>query len=98
MAQPALDVVIAALEKIRESSDRAPRASRTALARLQTDPLVTASLPDTRASLTERRLQQAASEKAAMLASVQERVRACTKCQHLVCSRTQTVFGVENSD
>ena len=35
MSQPALDLVIAALEKIREKSDRAPRASRTALARLQ---------------------------------------------------------------
>ena len=98
MHQPALDLIIAALEKIRESSDRAPRASRTALARLQTDPLVAASLPDARPSLTERRLQQAVSEKAAMLALLQQRVRACTKCAHLACSRTQTVFGVGNPD
>jgi len=35
MNDPALDLVIAALEKIREASDRLPRASRIALARLQ---------------------------------------------------------------
>ena len=35
MNEPALDLVIAALEKIRETSDRLPRASRIALARLQ---------------------------------------------------------------
>jgi len=35
MNEPAHDLVIAALEKIRETSDRLPRASRIALARLQ---------------------------------------------------------------
>ncbi|HUE50635.1 MAG TPA: uracil-DNA glycosylase [Candidatus Dormibacteraeota bacterium] len=35
MNEPALDLVIAALEKIRETTDRLPRASRIALARLQ---------------------------------------------------------------
>jgi uracil-DNA glycosylase len=35
MNDPALDLVIAALEKIREASDRLPRASRIVLARLQ---------------------------------------------------------------
>jgi uracil-DNA glycosylase family 4 len=35
MMQPALDLVIAALEKIRETSNHAPRASRNALAQLQ---------------------------------------------------------------
>src|ERR1700757_5286303 len=34
MIQPAVDLVIAALERIRETSDRAPRASRNALAQL----------------------------------------------------------------
>jgi hypothetical protein len=43
MTQPALDLVIAALERIREKGDRAPRASRTALALLQATP-VAASL------------------------------------------------------
>src|SRR5947208_13949933 len=35
MMQPALDLVVAALEKIRETSEHAPRASRRALAQLQ---------------------------------------------------------------
>src|SRR6266576_2656060 len=35
MTQPALDLVISGLEKIRDTSDHLPRASRTALARLQ---------------------------------------------------------------
>ena len=34
--------------------------------------------------------------KAELLAAVRERVSVCTKCAHLVCSRTQTVFGVGN--
>jgi uracil-DNA glycosylase family 4 len=96
MTQPALDLVIAALERIREKSDRAPRASRTALARLQTPP-VAASLREACTSPTERQLQ-AARHKADLLAAVRERVGACTKCAHLACSRTQTVFGVGNPD
>ena len=35
MIQPALDLVIATLEKIRETNDRAPRASKDVLARLR---------------------------------------------------------------
>src|SRR5438876_1757023 len=107
MTQPALDLVIAALEKIRESSDRAPRASRSLLAQLQTAPRVAASLPATpksheggweaRASSARRRLQPTPN-KAELLEPVRERVRACTKCAHLACSRTQTVFGVGNPD
>jgi len=76
MTQPALDFVISALEKIRDTSEHLPRASRTALARLQV----------------------IAPNKAELLAPIRERVRACTKCPHLACSRTQTVFGVGNSD
>ncbi len=76
MQEPALDLVIAALEKIRETRDRLPRASRISLARLDR------SVPD----------------KATLLAPVRERVRVCTKCPHLACSRTQTVFGVGNPD
>jgi DNA polymerase len=37
-------------------------------------------------------------DKAALLVPVRERVRVCTKCPHLACSRTQTVFGVGNPD
>src|SRR4030095_3547944 len=96
MTQPALDLVIAALERIREKSDRAPRASRTALARLQASP-VAASLRKGCTSPPEQQLQ-AARNKADLLAAVRERVGACTKCAHLACSRTQTVFGVGNPD
>jgi uracil-DNA glycosylase family 4 len=96
MTQPALDLVIAALEKIREKNDRAPRASRTALAQLQAAP-VAAFLREAGTSLTERQLQ-AARNKGDLLAAVRERVGVCTKCAHLACSRTQTVFGVGNPD
>jgi len=96
MTQPALDLVIAALEKIREKNDRAPRASRTALAQLQAAP-VAASLREAGTSPTERQLQ-ATRNKADLLAAVRKRVGVCTKCAHLACSRTQTVFGVGNPD
>ena len=97
MTQPALDLVIAALEKIREKSDRAPRASRTALARLQAASCSRFPAGSVNTSPTGRRLQ-AARNKADLLAAVRERVGACTKCAHLACSRTQTVFGVGNPD
>ena len=92
MTQPALDLVIAALERIREKNDRAPRASRTALARLEDAPVVV-SLG---ASPSHRGSQP--SNRAELLAAVRERVSACTQCAHLACSRTQTVFGVGNPD
>jgi uracil-DNA glycosylase family 4 len=95
MTQPALDLVIAALERIREGNDRGPRASRATLARLQAAP-VAASLWEACTSPIGRRLQ--APNKADLLAAVRERVSACTKCGHLACSRTQTVFGVGNPD
>jgi uracil-DNA glycosylase len=117
MTKPALDLVIAALETIREKSDRAPRASKAALARLQTVDSVAVSLPaapepseggletsapparlrSATAPQTEQRLQPP-SDKANLLEPIRERVRACTKCAHLACSRTQTVFGVGNPD
>src|SRR5947207_4431183 len=87
MTGPASDFVIAALERIRQTSDRAPRASRTALARLQADVLQKAGTQP----LT-------APNRAELLAPIRERVRGCTKCPHLACTRTQTVFGVGNPD
>jgi uracil-DNA glycosylase len=108
MVQPALELVIATLEKIRETSDRAPRASRNALAQLEASFSVPASLHATpepreggweaRSSPTGRQLQQGMPNKADALASVRERVRVCTKCARLASSRTQTVFGVGNPD
>src|ERR1700730_3167034 len=76
MQEPALDLVIAALKRIRETSDRLPRASRNSLTRLH----------------------RFTPNKAELLTPVRERVRVCTKCPHLACSRTQTVFGVGNPD
>src|SRR4051794_13715077 len=96
MSQPALDLVIAALEKIREKNDRAPRASRTAVARLNEMP-VAASLREAPTSFTWQQVQTAR-KKAALLGAIRERVGVCTKCAHLACSRTQTVFGVGNPD
>src|SRR5881409_2619406 len=97
MTHPALDFVIAALEKIRESNDRLPRVSTRALVRLQAIPAVAASLREARASPTGQRLHPSL-DKAQLLDPIRERVRACTKCAHLACSRTQTVFGVGNPD
>jgi uracil-DNA glycosylase len=97
MTQAALDLVIAALETIRQQSGRAPRASRAALARLQAADPVAASLREASASPTERRLQSS-QNKVELLTAIRERVHSCTKCEHLACSRTQTVFGVGNPD
>src|SRR5215831_11925904 len=107
MTQPALDFVIAALERIREKDNRAPRASRTALALLQAAP-ATAAAPialrtayTTSADAVESAVPSGdpgPPEKADLLAAVRERVGACTKCAHLACTRTQAVFGVGNPD
>jgi uracil-DNA glycosylase len=107
MTQPALDLVIAALEKIREKNSRAPRASKTVLARLQDARAVIAQRPALRtAHATPADAVKSAvpsgdadaRNKADLLAELRERVGACTKCAHLACSRTQTVFGVGNPD
>ena len=108
MTQPALDLVIAALERIRDKSDRAPRASRIALARLQAHPAADAArlfaLRTAHATPTAAAESDVPSgspditRKAELLATVRERVQGCTKCSHLACSRTQTVFGVGNPD
>jgi DNA polymerase len=114
MKEPALDLVIAALDKIRKTTDRLPRASKSALARLHVAGPVAASVreasPDGPASASStrlrsapaeqpgRRLQPAIQDKSALLTPVRERVRICMKCPHLASSRTQTVFGVGNPD
>jgi uracil-DNA glycosylase family 4 len=107
MTQPVLDLVIAALETIRENTDRVPRASKSALARLQAAPVATArpialrTAHATPVGAVESAVPSGdpdAPSKAELLATIRERVRACTKCAHLACSRTQTVFGVGNPD
>jgi uracil-DNA glycosylase len=94
MTQPGFDLVIAALERIRERSDPSPRASRTALRQLQ-DSASATRLVERCSPSAEHPLER---DKAGLLGVVRERVRACAKCAHLVCSRTQTVFGVGNPD
>jgi uracil-DNA glycosylase len=87
MRNAALDLVITALEKIRETNDHLPRASKISLGRLE------APVP-----LTGRARPPGMPDKAELLTPIRERVRVCTKCAHLACSRTQTVFGVGNPD
>jgi DNA polymerase len=106
MTEPALDLVIAALEKIRETNDRFPNASKSVLARLQITSaaarrsalrIAHATAADAVESVVPSG-QPRAPNKAELLKPIRERVCTCTKCAHLACSRTQTVFGVGNPD
>ena len=84
---PALDLVLDALERMRENGGRLPRASRVSLTALsETTPrqAIPIGAPST--------------DKRALLAPIQARVAVCVKCPHLARSRTQTVFGVGNPD
>src|SRR3954471_12353991 len=81
---PALDLVLNALEEIRETGGRLPRASRDSLVQLQRQ---STAAPAHRVT-----------DKAALLAPIQARVAVCVKCPHLARSRTQTVFGVGNPE
>jgi uracil-DNA glycosylase family 4 len=93
MRNAALDLVITALEKIRETNDHLPRTSRMSLGRLEGSvPLAGGARPQ------PARRGEGTPNKAELLAPIRERVRVCTKCAHLACSRTQTVFGVGNPD
>ncbi len=104
MLQPALSVVLEALEKIRDSQEKPLRVSRATLNRLFKQP----PHPDAVAAgvLAAPKLGEGGSParktdvaaKAAALAQVRERVCVCMKCPHLARTRTQTVFGVGNPD
>jgi DNA polymerase len=88
---PALDLVLGALEQMRDYGERPPRASRISLVRLR----------EARAaeSVSERSDSPAVgSDKAALLEPIRARVAVCVKCPHLARTRTQTVFGVGNPD
>jgi DNA polymerase len=109
MPEPALDFVIATLEKIRESTDRVPRASQTVLARLRSASSVSArpfalrtahgtAKPFGAVESAAPSGDPGAPNKTKLLEPIRERVRVCAKCAHLACSRTQTVFGVGNPD
>ena len=102
--QPALSVVLEALENIRDSQEKPLRVSRATLNRLFKQP----PHPDAVAAgvLAAPKLGEGGSParktdvaaKAAALAQVRERVCVCMKCPHLARTRTQTVFGVGNPD
>lgn len=99
MQQPALDFVIETLQKIRETTKRQPRASRAILdaalaqkVRMEGPAL---SVPQYTGQDTTCPSEPGKSD---MLGLVNERVRNCTKCEHLACSRTQTVFGIGSAD
>jgi DNA polymerase len=85
----ALELVVKSLEQIRETSGRAPCASRGAV-----DQLCQSHRNAPRRTATDK----IDIGKIDMLASLQTRVSTCILCPHLASSRTQTVFGVGNPD
>jgi DNA polymerase len=94
---PALDLVLNALEQMRDRGGKLPRASRGSLSQLHGRGVI--SSRDHRSRLQEEQETPAAVvDKAALLAPIQARVAVCVKCPHLAASRTQTVFGVGNPD
>jgi uracil-DNA glycosylase family 4 len=86
---PALDLVLGALEQMRDGGGKLPRASRISLTQLRRPAEASSVQTGTRAPVAN---------KAALLAPIQARVAVCIKCPHLARSRTQTVFGVGNPD
>lgn len=101
----ALDLVLNALERLKETSERAPRASRDCVERLFEARDAEIELPSRAAEFPVSTFAESGvaarvssvSRKDALKA-ISDRVRVCTKCPHLVSSRTQTVFGVGNAD
>jgi uracil-DNA glycosylase family 4 len=102
--QPALSIVLEALEKIRESQEKPLRVSRATLNRLFEQALPSTTVEAAAHAMPKpcemespaRKIDVAG--KAAGLARVRERVCVCMKCPHLARTRTQTVFGVGNPD
>ena len=80
----ALERALCDLEVLRAQRDHPPRASRAALARL----LGVNAAPN----------ESGPDDNSAQLASIAQRVAICRLCPHLASSRTQTVFGVGNSN
>jgi uracil-DNA glycosylase len=97
MLRPALDLVVRALEQIRENSERPLCASRATLSKLHPhlNPL---DAPPSRDPEGGREASGGANSKIDMLAAIGARVAVCTKCPHLASSRTQTVFGVGSAN
>lgn len=80
MDSPTLSVLLDLLRQLRDTRETTPRVSRFAV-----EPLF---------SRAPKELAQA--DIASLLDQIRARVCSCTRCPHLVSSRTQTVFGVGN--
>ena len=81
----ALDLVVSALEQIREASDKRP-------------PCASQRVVDQLFKRVETAPHKIDINKIDMLAAINARVTVCVKCPHLAATRTQTVFGVGNAD
>jgi hypothetical protein len=103
-----IDLAISALKRIRDTSDRPPRANRQAVDRLyRTTPppndLIPDIVPNDRQAVdhlhratpppNDPAPSSTPNDKRARLAPLRERVAVCRLCPHLASSRTQTVFG-----
>lgn len=84
MNQPAVSLVLEWLKQVRDSREEPPRISRAALLRIP--------------ELGRTRAVPLGPDKESALAAINARVSACTRCEHLARSRTQTVFGVGKPD
>src|SRR4051812_33507359 len=106
----ALDLVLTALKRIKETSERTPRASRVCIEQLfapgestwhskvEEFPHPAPLAPTSPSGRGEDARPISGKSKAEMLNAIGARVSVCIKCPHLVSSRTQTVFGVGNPD
>jgi uracil-DNA glycosylase len=86
-----------ALERLQAGGNVAPMAKRAA-PEPKANPAAESSPPAVIPNIEASRLAPADGSKAERLAAMREPVLACTKCPHLVKSRTQVVFGVGNPD
>jgi uracil-DNA glycosylase family 4 len=98
----ALDLVMGALEQIRDRGEKLPRASRISLDQLsRARPAKAGTEPPPACPSSGSGVSpslQPTSDKAALLEPIRARVAVCIKCPHLARTRTQTVFGVGNPD
>jgi DNA polymerase len=88
---PALDLVLTALEQIRDRGEKLPRASRTSLTELK-------RAQPGESLVAPKPLRGPVPDKSLLLEPIRIRVAGCIRCQHLAATRTQTVFGVGNPD
>lgn len=98
----ALDLVLGALEQIRDRGEKLPRASRASLVNLRRVLPAKSSTDLSPAHQSSGGDQSGflhgTADKAALLEPIRARVAVCTQCPHLAHTRTQTVFGVGNPD